>query len=266
MGFLSWFAACLAATSIAAGSAAAQIDPMTSVAGGANVLGQGLGEAAIAGPSVFVTATGHAPIGQVLVGGFSLTVSRRNASAVAAVRERDRAVETIVNEARRRGLQTSLGKSNLSRPVAGLAHSVAGAMPPLMTAPSPSVVRPAPVSPEYVATTVVEVRGGDTARQAELLDALQAAGVDAEIPIGPVVTPFDFTGLSSTGAPAVDPAVLDRAADEAVAEARRQAARLASDAGRSLGEARQIILLARTASGSEASVTVAVRFALAPQR
>jgi hypothetical protein len=251
---------------MAAAGAAAQTDPMTSIVGGADVFGQSLGESALAGPSVFVTATGHAPIAQVGADTFRMTVVRNNASAVAAVRERDRAVETILNEARRLGFQVSLGKSSLGRVGAGLVHGPAVVNPPLVPAPAPGVVRPAPVAPEYFASAVVEMRGGDTAKQAELLDALQAAGVDAEILLGPVVSPFDFTGLSSTGAPAVDSAVLDHAADEAVAEARRQAARLATDAGRSLGEARQIILLARSVTGSEASVTVAVRFALAPQR
>jgi len=58
----------------------------------------------------------------------------------------------------------------------------------------------------------------------------------------------------------------DRAMDEAMAEARRQAGRLAAAAGRSLGAVNQITLLARSASGREATATVAVRFALAPQR
>jgi hypothetical protein len=260
------FAACLVATSMVAAGAAAQTDPMTSVAGGADVLGQGLGEAALAGPSVFVTATGHAPIAQASVAGFRLTINRRNASAVAAVRDRNRAVETITNETRRLGLQASLGKTSLSRPAPGMTHGAMGGIPPLMVAPGPGVAHPAPVASEYLASADVDVRGGDASKEAELLDALQAAGVDVDIPSGPVVSPFAFAGLSPTGGPPVDPSVMDRAADEAVAEAHRQAARLAADAGRSLGEARQIILLARTASNGEASATVAVRFALGPPR
>lgn len=263
---LSRFAACLAAASMAAVGAVAQTNPMTSVAGGAEVLGQGLGEAALAGPSVFVTATGHAPIAQASVAGFRLTINRRNASAAAAVRERDRAIETITNEARRLGLQASLGKTSLSRPGQGMVHGVVTGIPPLMVTPGSGVARPAPATSEYLASADVDVRGADPAKEAELLDTLQAAGVDVDIPGGPVVAPFAFSGLSPTDGPAVDPAAMDRAADEAVAEARRQAARLAADAGRSLGEARQIILLTRGASNGEASVTVAVRFALGPPR
>lgn len=61
----------------------------------------------------------------------------------------------------------------------------------------------------------------------------------------------------------IDPALWDRASQDAVAEARRQATVLATAAGRTLGAARQVLVLTRSVQGSTASVTVAVRYAFA---
>ncbi|NEX92102.1 SIMPL domain-containing protein, partial [Caulobacter sp. 17J65-9] len=61
-------------------------------------------------------------------------------------------------------------------------------------------------------------------------------------------------------------AVWNAAADDAVHEARAQAERLAKAAGRDLGAARQITFLSRSGDSDSATVTVAVRFALAPAR
>lgn len=248
---------------MATAAAAAQSDPLASVAGGVEVLGQGLGEAAQGGPSIFVTATGHAPIVPASVAVLRLSGNRRNTSAVDAVRDRDRAVEAIMAQARRLGLQAVLGKATIGRTSPSMAHAAMGAPPPLAISP-PASVRPASPPPEYLAGAEIEVSAPDAAKQAELLDALQAAGIDVDVPSGPVVAGFSVPGLSVDAGPSGDPASADRAMDEAMAEARRQAARLAADAGRSLGAATQIILLARSASGREASATVAARFALAP--
>jgi hypothetical protein len=257
--------ATLAAALAMSGGAVAQSDPLASVAGGADIVGQGLGEAAAAGPSVFVTATGHAPIAPASLAAVRLAVNRRNASALAAVRDRDSAVEAITAEARRLGLQAMLGKETLNRTASAMSHPAMGAPPPLAT-PPPGGVRPGPVAREYMASAEVDVRAGEAAKAAELLDALQAAGVEVDLQSGPAPAPLALPGFSAAGGPAADPAVLDRAADAAMAEARRQAVRLAADAGRLLGEVRQIILLARSASGSEATATVAVRFALGASR
>lgn len=251
--------------------AVAQSDPLASVAGGADILGQGLGEAAAAGPSVFVTATGHAPIAPASPAALRLAVNRRNALAVAAVRDRESAVQAITAQARRLGLQVVLGKESLDRPASAMSHAATGAPPPLaspppLATPPSGGLRPGPVAREYLASAEVEVRVGEAAKAAELLDALQAAGVEVDVLSGRAPAPLALPGFSAAGGPAADPAVLDRAADAAMAEAHRQAARLAADAGRSLGEVRQIILLARSASGSEATATVAVRFALGPPR
>jgi len=254
------FAAGLAVLFAATAATAAQSDPLTSVAGGLDVFGQGLGEAAQSGQYVFVTATGHSPT--VVV---RLSVKRRNASAVAAVRERDRAVEAVMAQAQRLGLQAAPGKTSLERGGLAMPHIPVGGIPPLATTPS-TPVRPPPAVQDYTADAEIDVSGPVAAKQAELLDALQGANVDVDVLNGPIVPAFSIAGFSAGGVGAgVDSASIDRAMDEAVAEARRQAARLAADAGRSLGPAVQITLLARSAAGREATATVAVRFALAPQ-
>jgi uncharacterized protein YggE len=248
------------------GSASARSDPLTSVAGGLDVFGQGLAEAGQGGAYVFVTATGHAPIAQASVAVLRLSVKRRNLSAVAAVRERDRAVGSVMAQAERLGLHAALGKTTLERASPGMTQLAVNGIPALATGPSSAGVRPASTPRDYSADAEVEVSGSDAAKQAELLDALQAAGIDVDIPNGPITAGFSIPGLSGGANASLDPDSANRAMDEAVAEARGQAARLAGDAGRSLGPATQITLLARSATGREASVTVAVRFTLAPQR
>ncbi|MBV8683276.1 MAG: SIMPL domain-containing protein [Caulobacteraceae bacterium] len=259
------FAAGLAVLFAATAATAAQSDPLTSVAGGLDVFGQGLGEAAQSGQYVFVTATGHSPTVAASIAVVRLSVKRRNASAVAAVRERDRAVEAVMAQAQRLGLQAALGKMSLERGGLAMPHIPVGGIPPLATTPS-TPVRPPPAVQDYTADAEIDVSGPVAAKQAELLDALQGANVDVDVLNGPIVPAFSIAGFSAGGVGAgVDSASIDRAMDEAVAEARRQAARLAADAGRSLGPAVQITLLARSAAGREATATVAVRFALAPQ-
>ena len=142
--------------------------------------------------------------------------------------------------------------------------------PPLIIAP-PGRSTASGSEQEFITRTNVRLRSSDPKRMASFLDALIGAGIDivfvANGGVGFPNTFFRNNELLGFGVlEKIDDSIWDQASASAIAEARRQATVLAAAAGRQVGEATQILLLARSSQGDEASVTVAVRFAFAPTK
>jgi hypothetical protein len=137
---------------------------------------------------------------------------------------------------------------------------------------APVAVKPAgppaaeSAAPDFIARAAVGFRPSDPRQVPAFLDALAAAGIEVGAPAkGSSLAAIMATMIpsaDSAGAGSPDVGVWDRASANAIAEARRQASVLAAAAGRQVGEALQILLLTRNTQANEASVTVAVRFAL----
>ena len=262
-------AAFLVATALATG-AAAQISDQTAgiVAVGAEGVGQGLGAGVTGGPSVFVTATAKAALPASLVDTYGADIEGKAQTAVEAARERDQRLDAARAIAQRFHIAIEVGASTISHEGAVIAPRPVRppALPPMAAATPPA---PAPVPDQIVARTAVRFRVSDPHQLPAFLDALEAAGVQYSLPGKGGAMAAMMAAMSLPGAPAagaIDNAVWDQASQNAIAEARRQAGVLAVAAGRRLGEAQQILLLTRNAQAGEASVTVAVRFGLAPDR
>ncbi len=116
----------------------------------------------------------------------------------------------------------------------------------------------------------VRFQAADPTRLPDFLDAIRAAGVES-LSGGPAVpgmfNMFQNSQLLGFGdIEKVDDVTWDRASRAAMTEARRQADVLAAAAGRSVGEAQQVMSLTRAIQGGEATVTVAVRFGFRPTK
>jgi hypothetical protein len=239
-------------------------------------LGQSVGESAVSGSSVFVTATGHAPwppAGRIW---YSAIIAAHDASAVDAAHARDGRLVAIETAARRYGVVTERQSSSFAMDSGVTKPKSATVMPALPAAsggPPPSNMAPAKIvaetaMPRFTAKTTIRFAATDPDHLPEFLDAIRAQGVES-ISGGPTTSnPLNFLQNNSLfgqdAADKVDEAVWDRASRAARAEARRQAGVLAAAAGRSLGEVRQVTTLSRDVQAGEAGVTLAVRFAFAP--
>jgi hypothetical protein len=276
-----------AAAVLAAGPTAAQdmggyAGMFSAVADG---MGQGVGQSISGAHSVFVYAQGRAAIRGVAPATaasakpetYQVQVAFTGPTAVEAAGKRDALLARLAAVAQRfnAGIRTSDVAIVLGDPCAGRAGrrmipacfqvmAVAVAPAPAADAPSPSQKKP-DLAPQFSATADVTFSIADLTQAPAFLDALHAAGVDA-------IGNMDETGMAPNlfmrpnafaAAAAVDEKTWDDATRDAVRAARRQAGILAEADGRSVGEARQILFLARTVDGGQATVTVAVRFDLA---
>ena len=252
----------------------------TFVAGLATALegvGQAVGDSALGGPSVFVTATGHAPYAASQVAWYQTEVTAHGATASEAASLRDGRVAAIEALGHRHAVTVEVGSSSFMLQNDGVTQTrnrigmVGVAAPPLNVAPAEAgQASPAatPAKKSFVARTAVKFAAADPARLPAFLDAASGAGLDnlSGGPPAPQALGFyqnpnsEIFGIGRVEK--VDDATWDKASQAAIVEARRQAAVLATAAGRSLSEARQIMSLTRSVAGGEASVTVAVRFAL----
>ena len=244
--------------------------------------GQGVGDAANAGPSVYVTATGRVKLPAPLTDAYLMNLEGKSKSAVAAAAIRDRQLETARAIATTFGVDMQVGASTFSRQVDQEAQQAAqqaafeAAQAAQTTAtgrrPARSVAAglSGPEPMVFVAVTGVRFQATDPKRLPAFLDALQSAGIADKQSgtIGVGMPNFLFgaaTQVLGFGRLAtVDDAIWDEASAAAVAAARRQATILATAAGRKLGEARQVLLLSKSAQGDEAAVTVAIRFGYLP--
>jgi len=264
--------ALILAAALASG-ASAQVSGATAgiVAAGAEGFGQGLGAAVTGAPSVFVTATGRAPI-PIVIAAYAANIEGKAASAVEAARLRDQKLDAARAIAARFHVAIEVGASSISHeavtPPPLRLRPVEAAAPP---ASRPAAAAPAEsAAPSFIARIGASFRPSDPHQDPAFLDALDAAGVEISTPgkgssLAAMMNAM-APGASAAGAEAANDPAFDRASQNAIAEARRQASVLAAAAGRVVGDAEQILLLTRNTQANEASVTVAVRFALTPMK
>ena len=250
------------------------------IAAGAEGLGQSLGESAVGGSSVFVSATGHAALPAPIADAYLINIEGQSASAVEASRLHDERLKTAQGIAARYNVSVELGATSFSREVDQQAQMRRNqrqqarfqAQLEAQRSGHPTPPAPAPdvdTEPQwvFVARTGVRFSAANAAQLPAFLDALKAAGVDnlsgnlGSPAMGGLFHASEVLGFGSLAK--VDEAVWDRASQDAIASARRQAAVLAGAAGRELGEARQILFLTRSVQGDQVTVTVAVRFGFA---
>ena len=226
-------------------------------------IGQTVGEAALGGSSVYVTARGSAKLPAAVAKTYPVLVNGQAPTAVEAAAARDTKIERLRAAAKRFGIAMTVDE-----PVYSYGVNIA---PRPFVLPTPGAP-PAPASPAKPAaaafTTTVNVRftRPPEAQMAAFLDAVHDAGVDTLASTEAAPNPFAQAGqLLGIGpaAPNVDQAVWDQAAATAVATARKEAAALAGAGGRKLGPLRQVMLLTRTVQGDTVSVSVGARFGLA---
>jgi len=240
-------------------------------------LGQGIGEAATGGPSILVTATGHAKLAGATALSFSIDFEGKSETADGATRARDHAVDQALAAARQFGVESTITSEDISRVrETGLRNLAASAVmpgvqpPPLFIKPvegSPAGASPVARSPApklFVDSVTIRFHPSDPKRLPAFLDALVAAGIDYDLQGKLSQQGFSpFAGLGG-GEQKVDDATWDRASVDAMNVARRQADVLASAAGRRVGDARQVLMIAKTVQAEDATVTVAVRYGLVP--
>ncbi len=274
----------VATVMLSAPAAAQQTDRIAAgLATAVEGLGQSVGESVLAGPNVFVTATGRTAISGARVSWYGTDVEGRANSAVEAARQRDSRLAAIEAEAKRFGVNFEIGASTFTleydtpdrrgvqNALLGVAYPPALNIAPVGGGAGASAKTPAP-PPKllFVAKANVRFQAADPTRLPDFLDAIRAAGVES-LSGGPAVpgmfNMFQNSQLLGFGdIEKVDDVTWDRASRAAMTEARRQADVLAAAAGRSVGEAQQVMSLTRAIQGGEATVTVAVRFGFRPTK
>lgn len=247
--------------SLGAGAACAQaMDNFVSTfVGAADLAGQGMAEGAVAGPSVFVTATGHAPRPRTGAQVFGIDLEASAPQAGAAEHDLAGKVDLALAAARRLGVLAAVADQGFAGADDG------NPMAAFMKAQANKDEKPAPADgPKMTARATIWFTAPNVAQEASLLDALAAARID-----------YKLTGRAKSFLPGLDigkppepldPGVWDEATRQAMTEARRQAAVVAGAAGEGVGEARQILVVTRSTEPYQVDVTVAVRFALKPER
>jgi uncharacterized protein YggE len=253
-------AASVAALGLSVPAAGAQaVDNLISgFAGAADVGGRALGEGLTAGPSLFVTAVGQAPRPRQQAFAFAVSVNGEASTAGEAQRMAAHQIDLALGAARRTGVTALVAEQGFAsgdqdaNPMAAFLKSQAKDN---QTAPPPK--------PAFTATATLRFRAADPAAEAALLDAMTAAGAKFKLEgKGRSILP----GLDlDHPAESIDPAAWDRASQDAIAEAHRQATLLAAAAGVGLGPAQQIDQLGHTTRDDQVSVTVAVRYAITPK-
>ena len=246
------------------------------LAAGAEGVGQSLGESMRGGDSIFVSATGRAALPTRPAEAYIIDVESKAPSVVEAARLRDQRVQAARAMARRFNMNVEIGVSGLSRIGDGSGSLFHLPGQPADDAPGPGSKdvddKTAPPKPKFAAHTEMRFSAADPGQFPAFLDALDAAGVD--IPAGggsgsgimALLSQKSAASLGFATVEAADDATWDRASQNALAEARRQATVLAAAAGRPLGEVKQILFFMRTVEGEKASVTLAVRYGFAPPR
>jgi len=246
-------------------------------AAGVEGFGQTIGEAAVGGSSVFVTATGHANLPAPLADAYLINIEGQSASAVEASKIHDQRVKTAESIAHQFNVTVDIGSTGFSREEDQAAILQRNArMQAQFQAQRNGAPITVPVGVDqepvrvFVVRTGVRFRASDAAQFPAFLDALKAAGVDnlsGNLGGPTMLNMFRSSEVLGFGALAkVDEAIWDRAGQDAMAAARRQAEVLAAASGRGVGEVKQILFLTRSVDGDQVSVTVAARFGFAPAK
>ncbi len=245
--------------------------------GATESLGQAMGSATANGSNVFVTATGHASLATPADESYSLTIEGRAKSAVEATRQHEDRIKAAQRLAPQFRVVLDVGSTSFtsqidSAQVQQRAAQARAQAAQIRNAGAQPLVMPATVSEfptVFVVSSQVRFTTADRAQFAAFLDALGAAGgldngSGGYVQLMNIPNTFDFLGLGTPGS--ADDAVWDKAVADAMAAARREAQVVAAQAGRQLGEVKQISVLARSVRGREASVTVAASYAFAPSK
>jgi hypothetical protein len=275
-----------AAAFAVAGPAAAQemgtyAGTFTAIADG---LGQSVGQGISGSQSVFVYAQGHAAIsgapvaastsasGPVKPETYQVQVAFNAPTAVEAAGKRDALLGQMQAVAQRFNatMRTSEVAVVLGDPCNGPSRAMTmacmrrAAMGMGDPTAAPAKTSQTPADKQFSATAEVSFSMADLSRAPAFLDALHAAGaesignMDEPMNVSPMfVRPNTFAATSG-----ISDKIWDDAARDAVRAARRQAAILAQADGRDVGDARQILFLARSVENDQALVTVAARFDL----
>lgn len=237
-------------------------------------IGQSVGQAAFAGPSVFVTATGRARLPAPLADAYYVSVKGESASAVQAVHERDQRIASILADARRLGIDAEIGDTNIAlgvdpdeqnRLMDARTQRMQAALREHPGVPlSEPIIQPAKL---FMATTSLRFRSASSTSLATFMDVLHQAGVDeitrgSNLPSVPFIPQrSELMGFGSVAT--LDPAIWKAASEDAMRSAREQAQSLAQAAGRTLGSVRNVMVMTRSIEGGEVVEGLAVRFAFA---
>jgi hypothetical protein len=240
--------------------------------------GQSMGEAVLGGQSVFVTAKGSVKLAGAATRSYELTVEAQGPTAVEAARRRDDKVEKLRAVARRFSSTITLGEPSYVAARAVIAPRIAvpaTGNPPTVTIPSPNAPTPpgaAAAAGQVTARVPVQFSRPPAAQMPAFLDALREAGVDtlpdttaAANPLAQLTQIFGLGGAAPTSG-TVEEETWSRASAAAMQAARAEAEALAAPAGRHVGAVRQVMLLSRSVQNGEATVSVAARFAFAPEK
>jgi hypothetical protein len=273
---LAWIVSVVAILVQPAVAAAQEVDKFIgALAAGAEGVGQSLGESMRGGDSIFVSATGRATLPTHPAEAYIVDVESKAASVVEAARMRDQRVQAARAIARRFSMNVEVGASGLSRIGDGsgaLFHLPGQAADDAAGGSKDTGDKTAPPKPKFTAHTEMRFSAADPGQFPGFLDALDSAGID--IPVGSgsgggimaLLSQKSAASLGFAAVEAADDATWDRASQNALAEARRQATVLATAAGRQLGEVKQILFFTRTVEGEKATVTLAVRYGFAPAK
>ena len=273
------------AAALALAPAAQAQDIAGAFAGALDQFGQSMGESVMQGESIFVSAVGKT----ALPGGASgivgqpitLSFSGEGETAAEAARARDEQVAKVQEVARRFGVTAEVGKTSFAY---GEAFAMTDSFDwdmfdtDMATATDTGVdvelIEPVttdePTEPSHTFTATAEVTVGRPAeaRMAAFVDALAEAGVpsfnDTSVDMSELGALGMWAGLLGMAAPA-DPGegVWSAATADAMARARVQAEQVASAAGRSLGQVKNVTVYLRHQDGGHAYVTLSARFGFA---
>jgi hypothetical protein len=193
-------------------------------------------------------------------------------SAVEAGKVRDARLAQLRTVAKSFGIAMELGESRFTLDVDHPAQAKRMRETAQANVLHPGVFTPADtddIPKVFKARTGVRFTAPSGDHMPAFLDALRSAGVD-EIsgdlnsrPPGMFQQASEILGFGSVEK--IDDAIWDAASADAIRSARSQAQTLAAAAGRNVGEARQILFLAKAIQGGDAVVTIAVRFGFAPK-
>jgi len=238
-------------------------------------VGQAAGEAAEGGSSVFVTATGHAKLPSPIADAFLINIEGKSGSAVEASRKHDERLKAAREIAARFNIIMDFGSTSYVRETDQAAQQERTTRMQAQIqeqaearrtgrAVQPLTFDQADLPEVFVVRTGVRFHAANPTQLPAFIDALKAAGIDdmSGNLVGPrppvlfgAAQVLGFGGLAD-----VDDAVWDRASQDAMARARRQAEVLAAASGRGVGDVKQIMLLTRAVEGEDVSVTVAARY------
>ncbi len=272
------FTVALAVAALATATPAAAQDFVGPVAAAVDQFGQGMAESMTAGPGLFVTAQGEAPLPAAAATPMTVTIKGTGGTAVAAVADRNAQLDRVRSVANRFDVSIDVGATN---------YAIGEALPAWMTADAGSaavwadaaatadddveliepVSNPAPGAadaPTITASVQVKLDRPNESRLPAFVDALVEAGVtDLDdslngLNLGAMAPFLSLLGLDAARDPGE--AVWNQATADGVHKARAQAEAIAEASGRGLGPVRYVSVLMRSHNGENALVSVAVRF------